>query len=796
MTKRIRSSIVDWLAARFGVPRDALAMFRAASQVSGFESATLPTELVPLNSIQLARGVLNFTILQMVQDWVLPYWAVRQFDPSDVSFIPRSHLGLSMNVTHRNWTAVGNPLCDVEPIVDQRGLLTPFRNGWSIDTWLCVDGVPFFPSRQASAVQQLVEELPVVATRHSFGGCTFETTAFTRRNVACEEVCVVNNADRSAAVELGIAVRPFNPEGVSLIRRLAWDATAGTILINGSEEISCSPHADGVLCSSLERGDVAASFGRGDACTAEREVECTVGLATCCAVYRRTLAPGDKLEVTASVDLEGGAAGIGPSGARQSVFKEWHDSLREVPVLDSPDRRVNAAFRAASASLLALVDGSSLTPGPSTYHQFWFRDAAYMLWAMDKLGLCGQTDRIIRSFPERQLASGYFRSQQGEWDSNGQALWLVWQHTLLTGSSKTAEDLYPALHRAAEWIRTTLDRNPDHIHEPHYGLLPQGLSAEHLGMCDYYYWDDFWSLAGLEAFAALSDLLGRSSAAEQVQAEAETLRRDILRALSRQAEWTGRGEILAGPLRHTDCGMVGSVCAWYPLQLFAPSTPAMEATVTTLCRDSCREGMYFQDFIHSGMNAYLSFQLAQGLLFQGKREEFWRMACSTLAHATPTFTFPEAIHPATGGGVMGDGHHGWAAAELVSALRNAWVMERWNMPGGTHELEFLGGIPVDWFLSGTACSFTNVPVFGGKLDISFTSTPHAVEFTAMPRPAGGTRLFPRRWLLSLPAHVSAAHTPEGEPLPVRRGDHDSHVLLSPETPRCVVEIEEWRREDG
>ena len=36
------------------------------------------------------------------------------------------------------------------------------------------------------------------------------------------------------------------------------------------------------------------------------------------------------------------------------------------------------------------------------------------------------------------------------------------------------------------------------------GLLPAGFSAEHLGPNDYYYWDDFWGLAGLIAAARLA----------------------------------------------------------------------------------------------------------------------------------------------------------------------------------------------------------------------------------------------------------------------------------------------------
>ena len=132
-------------------------MFRASNEISGIDKKTLPVELIPLNSIQLSRGLLNFTVLQSRMDWIFPFWINRQYNPDSKSFVPRSHLGLSMNITHRNWTAVGNPECDVEPIVDPRGLVTPFKNGWSIDTWLIMDGKIFLPSASELVEQCLID---------------------------------------------------------------------------------------------------------------------------------------------------------------------------------------------------------------------------------------------------------------------------------------------------------------------------------------------------------------------------------------------------------------------------------------------------------------------------------------------------------------------------------------------------------------------------------------------------------------------------------------------------------------
>ncbi len=61
-------SFLELLARRLGVPPAALRMFRAARKFSGLQRSTLPVELVPLNVTQLARGVLNFAVLQTLED--------------------------------------------------------------------------------------------------------------------------------------------------------------------------------------------------------------------------------------------------------------------------------------------------------------------------------------------------------------------------------------------------------------------------------------------------------------------------------------------------------------------------------------------------------------------------------------------------------------------------------------------------------------------------------------------------------------------------------------------------------
>ncbi len=79
-------------------------------------------------------------------------WVERQYDPEDVSFIPREFSITHVNLTHRNWTGCGLPDVDRIPIVDPRGLVTPFWAGWSLDAWvLAEDDRRLVPSRPRPA---------------------------------------------------------------------------------------------------------------------------------------------------------------------------------------------------------------------------------------------------------------------------------------------------------------------------------------------------------------------------------------------------------------------------------------------------------------------------------------------------------------------------------------------------------------------------------------------------------------------------------------------------------------------
>jgi hypothetical protein len=690
-----------------------------------------PIELLRAGVLFHARGLMNTRAIQHNLDWVWPFWVERQFDPRNPAFVPRAFSVTHVNLTHRNWTAVGLPDCPALPIVDPRGLVTPHWDGWSLDAWVLTDdGRELIPSRAAGADQRL-------DLRH---GIAIETATAAQGMALDERVLVASEADtpslrirwtaRSNTLGwLAVVLRPYNPEGVSFIHDVKLTELAWTV--DGKHRVEFSEETDHHRFSDYRRGDVHIRIPED---SDERSVRCDVGLATAAALYR--LVPGHEREISAAVPLTDTDEKV----PRTWRHETWASALEKTCAFTVPDERMRFLYDAAVRTLVLHSPGE-VFPGPYTYKRFWFRDAAFIIDGLIAAGLIARAERALDRFPVLQRLDGYFLSQEGEWDSNGEALWILDRFCRATGRPPKHEWL-PAIRKAAEWIRRK--RLPSGSAHP--GLMPPGFSAEHLGLNDYYYWDDFWGVAGLRAAASLLEASERetsgstttreASRVEEYRREADDFSRAIETSLAqlferRDLEAARQGTsrrnpadaypraVPAAPGRRMDTGAIGSIAAGYPLRLWPAEDPRLRDSVSYLM-DRCFEfGGFFQDMIHSGINAYLTLHVAQVLLRAGDAR------CADLMRtvaglATSTGQWPEAIHPATRGGCMGDGQHAWAAAEWVLYLRNAFVREE------ADGLIIGSGIPDEW-LSDEGARFGPTPTSFGEISIRARRTANGVR---------------------------------------------------------------------
>lgn len=490
--------IVRRAARAYGIADPALwlARIRQFSQPSEVQE---PIELIRAGIHFHARGLVNTRAIQHKLDWVWPYWVERQFDPADTSFVPRAFSFSHINLTHRNWTAVGLPELSLYSIVDPRGLVTPLHDGWSLDFWLTDHEYrQLLPSqvKDENCRQNLASgsELAVETTvsRDDLELCQRAEIVVEDRQPVLK---VSVSASSGAGGSLAVCVRPYNPEGVQFIDSVASLPDRSGWKVNDRTEVLTDAPADDMITSHYDHGDVVsriASQSVDSNSPASSVMEnCDQGMATAASIFQFD---SDCFKVTVRVPLQKELESQGDLEAF-SPSVSWADVHSRVAQLSVPDSRIQELYEAAVKTLI-LLWVNEIVPGPFTYKRFWFRDACLMMNPLLAIGLIERCERMLKTFPNRQQKDGYFRSQEGEWDSNGQVLWILNRYRKVTNRA-LPKAVAKTLDKAVHWIAKK--RVSPTANLRHAGLLPAGFSAEHFGPNDHYYWDNFWAIAGAEA---------------------------------------------------------------------------------------------------------------------------------------------------------------------------------------------------------------------------------------------------------------------------------------------------------
>ncbi|EMS77309.1 hypothetical protein Dpo_17c00130 [Desulfotignum phosphitoxidans DSM 13687] len=708
-----------WLPWRFLIRRvtgfygflDPVTLMARLRQFGKPSEVQEPIELLRAGLIFHARGLVNTRAIQYNLDWVWPFWVVKQFTPQDASFIPRGFSFSHINVTHRNWTAVGHPDLAAYPIIDPRGLVTPLFDAWSIDVWLMTkDNNLLLPSRQPSVVQtlDLSGEL-AVTTATEENSLSLVCTARVKMDTPAGPVMQMT-ARGSMQTDTGwlvVSIRPYNPEGIYFIDHIRFKDSR--FVINHTHEVHFGAAPEKVLFSTYDHGDVALELDRPQA---ENQAACPIGMATAAAFFPIGAKEATQIDIQVPLNQD---TDVVSSNTGRPAAPASH-MVSQTAALAIPDAKFQFLYDAAVRTLL-LLSADEVVPGPYTYRRFWFRDACLMMNALLGLGLAQRCERLIQGFESRQKLSGYFQSQEGEWDSNGQVLWIAHRFAQCTGQGFSTS-VFTSLMKGARWI--VHKRRSKKDGKPHDGLLPAGFSAEHLGPNDYYYWDDFWGVAGLRAAAELAKNQGNAADQNLFAAQAMDFETCIFTSLAQSPGYQKHQAMPASPYRRMDAGAVGSLVADYPLQITSPNDAGIMNTLSYLMSHCSFGNAFFQDMIHSGINIYLTLAVAQTFL-RSRNPRYKELIHAVADLATPTGQWPEAINPLTGGGCMGDGQHGWAAAEWVMMMRSLFIREE----GRT--LILGSGIFPEWLEQDTPLCFGPTLVPGGVVSVRFVRSRTGLE---------------------------------------------------------------------
>ena len=692
------TTIIRWWF-RFTGRKDLLKLFEGVLG-SGKPGATVfPKELIDQALELLLSGVGNTLAIHSNRQWLWPYWVEQQQNPRKEDFIPTGVNVVTTNLSHRNWTTLGCYDSQKEVMIDPVGMITMGPFSWSVMPYLRYDDEWFLPPRMKGQLsQELTTSDPCgLRTTYSIDGdfsWSIDLKPMIENDQEWLELTVSLKSDDplDKDVLVGLAIRPYNMLTMSPIHHISYENN--TWSVNRQLAMVMDTEPDAIRISDRQLGDpIFNDVGMGGQGRSSRS-----GLLSGIMEKNVVLTSGHQI-------VWHGRLCVGDVHPIHSRFCTKHEALS----IRWPIELYSSAFQGLSRRLHVFDDIDHYTPGSFFYHRHWIRDSAFLMMADLNLGRYAHIEKKIEKWLSSQKKDGVFNSQKGEWDSTGQVLFLVSKVARRCGNSELLSRHQKALERGARWIiKTRLGRLGGQ--GVRHGLLPSGLSAEHFGPNDHYFWDNYWSLAGLKSW--FSEVKHQMSTVE-VQRWEEDIHLymgDVMRAMEEAMSRTGNQGLPCAPTRSMDSAAIGNLVAVHPLGLFEEDSGWVKKTVDYLYEQQLLDGLFYQDIIHTGLNCYLTLQLASVMMLQ-RDERYVQLLDAVLRAGGSTWSWPEAIHPRTGGGCMGDGDHGWVLSELINLLRDSVVLER------NHRLEIGIGWLAIWFDHGQIFETKALPIDGGTIDL-------------------------------------------------------------------------------
>lgn len=670
--------------------------FQSILNMGKKSEVTFPKELIPLNLEVLIKGLLTSRVFEVNSNWVFPFWIEQQLNPKSDVFIPRGANIFAINTTYRNWTILGSIESDEKGVVDLKGMISPKENSPSLDIFILHNDEYFFPSR--NKIEQTVDDLTGII-KTFYNGSDFEYNFEAFSSEIDKGIFLKYNfkSKKSGLYRFFFLIRPFNPE--SFIPIFNIEIKDNKIFVN-SFPFLIPITKDYKFILFDDEADI------NDFKVSEKNrITSKYGLSTGGIYYEFNLNENEEKnfelflpqEENYSIDLNFDKS---KDNKVSFIKKERENEL----IIDVPDDNINRIFNSNKIYLKSLINSEYITPGPLTYKKFWFRDSAYMIPALMKIGDLKRSEKIIEYFKKKIKKDGYFQSQIGEWDSNGQALFTIAEYYRYTKNKEFLNEFYPYIKKGAEWIERKRKKYVDS-----YGLLPSSFSAEHFGPNDLYYYDDYFGLKGLLDASSLANEIGNKSDSENFLKYYLEFKNDVRKAIDKDQKRLDKKICVGAFGRNIDASIIATFTSIFPLNLDLLSKDEIMNSYEELRKKFFVNNCFYQNITHSGINLYLTLEIAEALLNLNEEKKAVNLFDSVISLLTKTYTGPEAINPKSLGGCEGDGHHGWLVAELIHFIRNSLLFEKEN------GIVILSGSRKEWFKDGDKILFNNGVTYFGNI---------------------------------------------------------------------------------
>ena len=410
-----------------------------------------------------------------------------------------------------------------KPLLSEDGAIET-SSGFTLEPFVRVDG-RLITWADVETSQALAEHsLPLPSTTWRHPQFTMQVEAF---GAGSARYRIHNTSGHREQVQFFIAARPLRvtppwhelniAELTAPIRAIRWDQHE--LLVDDTPVVPRTKPSS-VIASTFDGGDASELFDSAQMLT-PIAIEDPQKHASALMRWNVTLSPNESREFDLEFSQRGGESAAPES--YEAVHAHWKAVADHVQIDIPAAQDLIDTARANLAFNLLARDGPAIRGGARNYRRSWIRDGSLASTALLRFGFDREVRDYIRWFALYQFADGKVpccvdargADPVAEHDSHGEFIYIVTEYTRLTGDSTLANEVWPHVEKAANYIDALRKQTAGEA--PHFaGLLPPSISHEGYSAKPMHsYWDDFWALRGLKDATWLAEHLGKHDAARR-----------------------------------------------------------------------------------------------------------------------------------------------------------------------------------------------------------------------------------------------------------------------------------------
>ncbi|RAP34790.1 hypothetical protein DID77_00385 [Candidatus Marinamargulisbacteria bacterium SCGC AG-439-L15] len=689
------------------------------------------TKMQPFYKRGLSQGLLNSSIISTNLNAIWPFWVYKQTLPNSEHYQTQSTPPTLTNNTHRNWTTLSFPGHKEKAIIDPTGLITPSQYGWSLDTWIANSSQIVSPSKLGTVSQSFSQDNTSVQTSYQINALDIAYDTYfkqnkTNENLLFNTITVKNSSEKTLKFSLILAIRPYNPEGVSPIDSISY-VSGNAFIINSRLGMVLDKTPHNILCLNHEDGDIMENFGKWEMIV---QTQCPNHLASALAEYRLCLKPNESHSISLKLPVQStknllpffqkalsikqtlslkkrieNIAILCHKKEKTKLEKEWETILQPLSTIKIPHAKLDLLFQTNLRHLHNFLGNTSFYRGSFTSKSIQTRHNFSTLLTLNRIQGFALSKKILTYF-QKQIAptpANPFRRPSIE--TLSQILIGSHDYFLYSQDYLYLERSFPFIEHCFKTIIKTdiIGNSKKNIQNSLFNLkfIPK---RHHID--DQHVINTFWAYSGIRAALKIANTLNKPLKKRYIdlfEGKITSSINDLLESIPNY------------PLSHQsrypelNPGIVPSLIGSYPLTIFHPEDDLLQKILDHIESTQTYNNVYYHHHGHAGYGISYNCHLAQIYLKQNNQKTFTLLDWISNTAST-TGCWPESISPISQGGCSGDGHCGFASSEFIHLIRNLLIRET----GKT--LIITPMIPQEWLSKGLPLKVSQLPTQFGLID--------------------------------------------------------------------------------